>query len=68
MIVTQDKNKNKYKNDLITVIEGFENKFVDFNKERLVPQMFSNEGPAITSSDLNNDNVPAIITIWTSNN
>jgi hypothetical protein len=35
-----------------------ENKFVDFNKERLVPQMFSNEGPTITSSDLNNDNLP----------
>ena len=35
-----------------------ENKFIDFNKERLVPQMFSNEGPTITSSDLNNDNLP----------
>ena len=35
-----------------------ENKFVDFNKERLIPQMFSNEGPIIVSNDLNNDKVP----------
>jgi len=32
MIVTQDKNKNKYKNDLITVIEVFEKKFDSFFK------------------------------------
>ena len=32
MIETQDKNKNKYKNDLITVIEGFEKKFDSFFK------------------------------------
>ena len=32
MIVTQDKNKNKYKNDLITVIEGFEKRFDIFFK------------------------------------
>ena len=30
MIVTQDKNKNKYKNDLMTVIEGFEKRFDNF--------------------------------------
>ena len=30
MIVTQDKNKNKYKNDLITVIEGFEKRYDNF--------------------------------------
>ena len=35
-----------------------ENKFVDFNKERLIPQMYSNEGPSIVSSDLNNDDIP----------
>ena len=32
MIVTQDKNKNKYKNDLIIIIEGFEKKFDNFFK------------------------------------
>ena len=30
MIVSQDKNKNKYKNDLMTVIEGFEKRFDNF--------------------------------------
>ena len=33
-----------------------ENNFVDFNKERLLIEMQSNEGPSITVSDLNNDN------------
>ena len=32
-----------------------ENNFVDFNKERLLIEMQSNEGPSITVSDLNND-------------
>lgn len=35
-----------------------ENKFVDFNKERLLPQMYSNEGPAYTSGNINNDGIP----------
>ena len=30
MIVSQDKNKNKYKNDLMTVIERFEKRFDNF--------------------------------------
>jgi len=34
-----------------------ENKFIDFNRERLLPQMFSNEGPAFASDDINQDGV-----------
>lgn len=34
-----------------------ENTFVDFNREQLLPEMFSNEGPNITSADVNNDGV-----------
>jgi len=34
-----------------------ENKFIDFNKERLLTQMYSNEGPALSSGDINNDGV-----------
>tara|TARA_B100001250_G_scaffold33044_1_gene26910 strand:- start:7099 stop:10353 length:3255 start_codon:yes stop_codon:yes gene_type:complete len=34
-----------------------ENKFSDFNKQRLLTQMYSNEGPAIASTDLNNDGI-----------
>lgn len=32
-----------------------ENTYVDFDKERLLPQMFSNEGPRIAKADINND-------------
>jgi hypothetical protein len=32
-----------------------ENKFIDFNTERLLPQMFSNEGPVIAKGDVNGD-------------
>ncbi|WP_273568198.1 FG-GAP-like repeat-containing protein [Maribacter halichondriae] len=35
-----------------------ENEYIDFNNERLLPQMFSNEGPALASGDINNDGVP----------
>lgn len=35
--------------------EHSENNFSDFNKERLLYQMFSNEGPDIAISDVNND-------------
>lgn len=35
-----------------------ENAFVDFNQERLLPQMFSNEGPVIIKADLNGDQLP----------
>lgn len=34
-----------------------ENKYVDFNKERLITQMYSNTGSAFAQADLNNDNV-----------
>lgn len=32
-----------------------ENAYVDFNNERLISQMYSNEGPAFATCDLNND-------------
>ncbi|SMC44714.1 VCBS repeat-containing protein [Cellulophaga tyrosinoxydans] len=32
-----------------------ENSYNDFNNERLIPQMYSNEGPALASFDLNSD-------------
>ena len=35
-----------------------ENGFVDFNQERLLPQMYSNEGPVIIKGDLNGDQLP----------
>jgi hypothetical protein len=34
-----------------------ENNGVDFNKEQLLPEMFSNEGPKITRADVNMDSV-----------
>ena len=34
-----------------------ENKFIDFNKERLLTQMYSNEGPALAKGDINNDGI-----------
>ena len=34
-----------------------ENKFIDFNKERLLTQMYSNEGPALAKGDVNNDGI-----------
>ena len=34
-----------------------ENTYIDFNNERLLPQMFSNEGPALASEDINQDGV-----------
>lgn len=37
--------------------EHQENTAVDFNKERLLTQMYSNEGPAYATADINNDNV-----------
>ena len=35
-----------------------ENKFIDFNRERMLPQMFSNEGPALATGDVNMDGYP----------
>lgn len=34
-----------------------ENPFTDFNRETLLPQMFSNEGPSICTGDVNNDGI-----------
>jgi len=34
-----------------------ENNFVDFDQERLLPQMFSKEGPCISRADLNGDGI-----------
>jgi hypothetical protein len=34
-----------------------ENDFIDFNNERLLTQMYSNEGPALATGDINNDGV-----------
>ena len=34
-----------------------ENHFIDFNRERLLPYMVSNEGPALVSADVNKDGV-----------
>jgi len=35
-----------------------ENNFIDFNREQLLPEMYNNEGPNITSADINNDGNP----------
>ncbi len=34
-----------------------ENKYIDFNNERLLTQMYSNEGPAFASEDINKDGI-----------
>ena len=34
-----------------------ENHFIDFNRERLLPYMVSNEGPALVNADVNKDGV-----------
>ena len=34
-----------------------ENKFIDFNRDRLLPQMTNNEGPALATADLNQDGI-----------
>ena len=35
-----------------------ENNFIDFNREQLLPEMYNNEGPNITTADVNNDGNP----------
>ena len=37
-----------------------ENRYIDFDAERLLPQYFSNEGPAMASTDLNGDGLDDI--------
>ena len=34
-----------------------ENNYIDFNNERLLTQMYSNDGPALASDDINNDGI-----------
>ncbi|MFP2995746.1 FG-GAP-like repeat-containing protein [Spongiivirga sp. MCCC 1A20706] len=45
------------KHDPLFQFTHVENKNVDFNKERLIPQMHSNEGPALAVADLNHDGI-----------
>ncbi len=57
-------NKVMYYNNPLTAINGLfqfkhiENKSVDFNREQLLPEMFSNEGPGLASADINKDGQP----------
>jgi hypothetical protein len=37
-----------------------ENRYIDFDAERMLPQYFSNEGPAMASTDLNGDGIDDI--------
>jgi hypothetical protein len=58
-IVVLNENKNTRSVDQgILSFTHKENGFVDFNQERLLPQMFSNEGPVIIKTDLNGDKQP----------
>lgn len=38
-------------------IRHLENKYEDYNQEKLIPELLSKEGPAIVSADFNNDNI-----------
>ena len=62
--IIQGKSSRKKVNEPITqktlpLFEFYhrENNYIDFNNERLLPQMYSNEGPAFASHDINNDGV-----------
>ena len=50
-----DTKKVDFKQNDLFKFSHNENNFVDFNKERLLIEMQSNEGPSIAVSDLNND-------------
>ena len=49
-------NKNNISENIIDFKHN-ENYYIDFDSERLLPQMFSNEGPSISNFDLNNDGI-----------
>ena len=49
--------RGNYISDNFIDFEHKENYYIDFDAERLLPQMFSNEGPCITNYDLNNDGI-----------
>ena len=48
--------KNTNDNNLIDFTHK-ENYYIDFDTERLLPQMFSNEGPCVSNYDLNDDGI-----------
>lgn len=60
---TKQQNEIKNNNATITQIpplfnfEHKENSYTDFNNERLLTQMYSNDGPAFASADLNSDGI-----------
>lgn len=49
--------KDNYISDNFIDFEHNENYYIDFDSERLLPQMFSNEGPCISNHDLNGDGI-----------
>ncbi len=46
--------------DFLSNFTHRENNFVDFDRERLLPEMYSNEGPDISVGDLDGDDVPEL--------
>ena len=58
IVVLNENKKTRSVDQGILSFTHKENGFVDFNQERLLPQMFSNEGPVIIRADLNGDKQP----------
>ena len=58
IVVLNENKKTRSVDQGILSFTHKENGFVDFNQERLLPQMFSNEGPVIIKADLNVDKQP----------
>ena len=52
------KSRHTYELQPLFDFTHFENSFIDFNNERLLSQMHSNEGPALATADLNHDSIP----------
>ena len=57
VVLNENKNTRSFDQGILSFTHK-ENGFVDFNQERLLPQMFSNEGPVIIKADLNGDKQP----------
>ena len=53
--ITSPTNSQFKEYDELFGFKHIENKYVDFNNERLLTQMHSNEGPALASNDVNKD-------------
>lgn len=51
---------NPTKTNTAATFRHKENDWIDFNRERLIPQMVHNEGPALATADLNGDGVDDI--------